>query len=257
MAAAQAAVLNPACCHNCEATLAGRWCHACGQDSRDPLRDFGALTGEFLDSVFGWDSRLGRTLRLLFGSPGALTTEFVAGRRARYLGPLRLYLIASVLFFACYALTPDPVLLTIAGFGDEALGSERIAYVARWLPTMMILILPGFALIILLLLRDLRRSFLEHLVFVLHFGAFAFLMIPVGQLAAVSLRAVGVGKLSAVALLAAHAINAIYLFVALRRHYNLSLTAAVLRMLGFCVLMTLLLGGVAALAQRLIERYYQ
>ena len=82
------------------------------------MHDFGALSGEFFDSVIGWDSRLVRTLRLLFSSPGALTEEFVAGRRARYIGPLRLYLIASVLFFATYSLVLDPVLVTIAGLGD-------------------------------------------------------------------------------------------------------------------------------------------
>ena len=76
--------------------LAGRWCHACGQDSRDPLRDFGALTGELLDSLFGWDSRLVRTLRLLCASPGALSEAFTNGQRARYIGPLRLYLLVSV-----------------------------------------------------------------------------------------------------------------------------------------------------------------
>ncbi len=244
-------------CRNCTAPLVGRWCHACGQDSRDPLRDFGALTGEFLDNVFGWDSRLGRTLRLLFGSPGALTDEFVAGRRARYLGPLRLYLIASVLFFACYALTPDPVLQTIAGSGSTRVGAERMAYIARWLPTMMILILPSFALIIQLLYRSVARSFLEHLVFVLHFGAFSFLMLPVGQLVAVSLVAFGAGAIAPWVMLAAHGVNAAYLYLALRRHYGLGAGATLLRMLGFCVLMTLLLGGVAALAQRLIERYYQ
>ena len=181
-------------CANCSMLLTGRWCAACGQDSRDPLRDFGALTGEFLDNVVGWDSRLVRTLRLLFGSPGALTGEFVAGRRARYLGPLRLYLIASVLFFACYALTPDPVLQTIAGSGNTRTGAERMAHIARWLPTMMILILPGFALIVQLLLRGMRRSFLEHLVFVLHFGTIAFLTVPTGQLLALMLRMLGAGS---------------------------------------------------------------
>ena len=244
-------------CQNCSTPLAGRWCHACGQDSRDPLRDHAALVGEFLDGVFGWDSRLGRTLRLLFGSPGALTTEFVAGRRVRYLGPLRLYLIVSVLFFACFALTPDPVIATITGLGDGATGRARLDYVARWLPTLMILILPGFALIVQLLLRDLRRSFLEHLVFVLHFGGFAFLTIPIGQLMAVALHALGVGAISVLPVFLAHAANATYLYLALRRHYALSAGAAALRMAGFCVLMTLLLGGTATLAQWALERYYR
>lgn len=244
-------------CRNCSTLLAGRWCHACGQDSRDPVRDLPVLAGEFFDGVFGLDSRLVRTLRLLFGSPGALTDEFVAGRRARYLGPLRLYLVVSVVFFACYALTPDPVIASIAGLGDYAAGRDRIAYIARWLPTLMILILPSFALIVQLLVRDLRRGFLEHLVFVLHFGAFAFALIAIGQLLALALRALGVGSLSVFAVYAAHAVNATYLFLAFARHYRLGAGEAALRMLGFCLLMTLLLGGIATLAQRAIERFSQ
>lgn len=241
-------------CRNCAAPLAGRWCHACGQDSRDPLRDLGALTAEFLDNVFGWDSRLGRSLRLLLGAPGALTGEFVAGRRARYLGPLRLYLIASVAFFACYTLTPDPVLQTIAGSGDWRLGEARIAYIARWLPTMMILILPSFALIIQALFRSPPRRFLEHLVFVLHFGAFSFLLLPTGQLVAVGLRWLHGGTDGRWVLLLAHGLNATYFYLATRRHYGLGAGATFARMLAFCVLLTLLLGGFAALVQRLIER---
>lgn len=242
-------------CPNCSTLLVGRWCHACGQDSRDPLRDAGALATEFLDNVFGWDSRLVRSLRLLIGAPGALTGEFVAGRRARHLGPLRLYLIASVAFFGCYALTPDPVLATIAGSGDWRLGLERIEYIARWLPTMMILILPSFALIIQLLYRGAGRGFLEHLVFVLHFGAFAFLTIPLAQLIALGMRAFVAAPVAALALYAAHAANAVYLYLATRRHYGMGWGATALRMLGFCVLMALLLGGFAALTQRLIERF--
>jgi uncharacterized protein DUF3667 len=45
------------------------------------------------------DSRLWRTLAALLFRPGRLTAEFLAGRRARYLPPVRLYLVLSVAFF--------------------------------------------------------------------------------------------------------------------------------------------------------------
>jgi len=45
------------------------------------------------------DSRLWRTLFALLFKPGFLTREFLEGRRVRYLPPLRLYLVLSVLFF--------------------------------------------------------------------------------------------------------------------------------------------------------------
>lgn len=244
-----------AACRNCATPLAGRWCHACGQDSRDPLRDFGALSAEFLDNVIGWDSRLVSSLRLLFGAPGALTSEFVAGRRARYLGPLRLYLIASIAFFASFTLTPDPVLAILAGAGDWRLGLQRIQAVAGWLPTMMILVLPGFALIIMLLYRSTRRPFLEHMVFVLHYGAFGFFLLPAAQLVSFTAVAAGSGMRQNWPLFAAHAVNAAYFYLATRRHYGLGAGATFLRMLGFCVLLTLMLGTFANWLHRIVAAY--
>jgi hypothetical protein len=46
------------------------------------------------------EGQLWQTLSKLFFAPGALTVDYVAGRRARYLRPLQLYLMASVIVFA-------------------------------------------------------------------------------------------------------------------------------------------------------------
>lgn len=54
------------------------------------------------------DSRLWQTLRALLLRPGALTREFLDGHRVRYLPPLRLYLVISLLYFVLPALTPQP-----------------------------------------------------------------------------------------------------------------------------------------------------
>jgi hypothetical protein len=51
------------------------------------------------------DSRLWSTLQALLLRPGFLTREFLDGRRVRYLPPLRLYLVLSVLFFLTMSLT--------------------------------------------------------------------------------------------------------------------------------------------------------
>jgi hypothetical protein len=55
----------------------------------------------------GWDGRLASTLRALIRRPGMLTREFLEGRRARYISPLRLYLIASLVYFVLAASAPD------------------------------------------------------------------------------------------------------------------------------------------------------
>ncbi len=91
-------------CMNCGAVLAGPYCHVCGQEDEPRVVPFRRAMGEFLGDVSNLDSRVYRTLKLLVVRPGALTLEYVRGRRVRYLPPLRLYLAASVIYFALAAL---------------------------------------------------------------------------------------------------------------------------------------------------------
>ena len=55
----------------------------------------------------GWDGRFASTVRALFRHPGLLTREFLEGRRARFISPLRLYLMASLVYFLVAAAAPD------------------------------------------------------------------------------------------------------------------------------------------------------
>jgi hypothetical protein len=95
-------------CRNCGAELSppGEFCAACGQQAIDPDPTLRALVHELAEQFLQWDGRLAATFRLLVTRPGALTTEYIAGRRVRYLSPLRLYLTCSVLFFFLAALVP-------------------------------------------------------------------------------------------------------------------------------------------------------
>ncbi|RMH00541.1 MAG: DUF3667 domain-containing protein [Deltaproteobacteria bacterium] len=78
-------------CANCGTSLAGRFCAACGQRA-DPPERLGAFLREWAEEAFGLDGRLARTLGLLFFAPGRLSADYLAGRRARYVGPVRLFL---------------------------------------------------------------------------------------------------------------------------------------------------------------------
>jgi Protein of unknown function (DUF3667) len=158
------------------------------------------------------DSRLWRTLVALLFRPGRLTTEYFVDRRERYLPPLRLYLIISVVFFAIpnahnapevdvkpavnsavTATAPPP------GKGCEAISisnatvRERLrtlcqrtavdngaAFVHEFkaaVPRMMFAFLPLLAAFMLLLYRRPRRLYVEHLVFFLHTHAASFLLL--------------------------------------------------------------------------------
>jgi hypothetical protein len=86
-------------CENCGAQLDGHWCAKCGQPAIDYRRSFRFIIVDLLDEFLNWDSKFFRTLGLLLAKPWKLTNEFLAGHRVRYVHPLRLYLLASILFF--------------------------------------------------------------------------------------------------------------------------------------------------------------
>ena len=86
-------------CENCGAQLQGHWCGKCGQAAVDYRRSFRHVITDVLDSFLNWDSKFFTTIALLLIKPWRLTNEFLGGKRVRYVNPLRLYLLASILFF--------------------------------------------------------------------------------------------------------------------------------------------------------------
>lgn len=93
-------------CEDCGAELHGRYCSRCGQVAVDYHRSFRHVIADVAESFLNWDSKFTKTLGLLVVSPGWLTNQFVAGRRTRYLHPLRLYLLVSIVFFLCARFVP-------------------------------------------------------------------------------------------------------------------------------------------------------
>jgi hypothetical protein len=89
----------PTHCENCGAPLQGHWCAQCGQPAIDYRRSFRHVIADLLDEFLNWDSKFFATIALLIFKPWQLTNEFLTGKRVRHVNPLRLYLLASILFF--------------------------------------------------------------------------------------------------------------------------------------------------------------
>ena len=97
-----------ASCLNCGDARSGRYCAQCGQNDRNYMRALLPMLWELIREAFEVDSRVPRTVGLLFFVPGSLSREFSLNRRARYSSPVRLYLFASFLFFLVLSLAvPD------------------------------------------------------------------------------------------------------------------------------------------------------
>jgi Protein of unknown function (DUF3667) len=92
-------------CLNCGAALHGPFCAACGQRAVPPDPSVAELAGDAWRELSGYDGRIAATVRGLL-RPGYLTREYLAGRRKRYLSPVRLYLFVSVMYFVVAASTP-------------------------------------------------------------------------------------------------------------------------------------------------------
>jgi hypothetical protein len=119
-------VVQPqAACANCGAALSGPFCAECGQSSHELRRPLWSLVEQLLESVFHFDGRGLRTYYTLLARPGRLTADYLAGRRARYVPPVRLYIFTSVVFFLALSLT-GLVFLQVASLDKTMLNGQPV-----------------------------------------------------------------------------------------------------------------------------------
>ena len=97
-----------AACPNCGHAFGAarrKFCSECGQETNLRAPTFGEFAQQFGGSVIAAEGALWRTLALLFLKPGQLSREYLAGRRRRYVLPLRLYLTISLVALLALRLT--------------------------------------------------------------------------------------------------------------------------------------------------------
>ena len=172
-------------CRNCDTLLDGNFCPVCGQKDVDLERPISKLVGDVLKETFELDGRTYRTVRMLLGHPGALTTEFLAGRRRSYTPPLRLYLVISVSFFVLVAWLAGQGVLLDPGQTREQDAATQAQFMSDDLPRLMFMLLPIYAL--LLKAAFPRRFYFDHIIFSLHLHSAAYvvlaLMLPMEEVA--------------------------------------------------------------------------
>jgi hypothetical protein len=196
-------------CRNCGAPAGGKFCPECGQDTAPHPPSAREFLHEFAGHYIAIEGSLWITLKKLV-IPGALTLDYFAGRKRRYVHPLRLYLTASVVFFLVAKvflpfpdvhMTPEGM-ATGHGFGlfqcdpgdtrcehlaqrfHERFGGMSHAQAVDYLmgrlvalfPYAMFVLLPVFALLTRAVYWNRPYNYGEHLVFALHVHAFVFLV---------------------------------------------------------------------------------
>jgi len=95
-------------CLNCSTILREEdvFCPACGQKKLQAHDfTFRHLAVDSVGDYFHFDGKFYRTVKSLLLHPGAMTNDFLAGRRARYIQPFKLFLFISVVYFLLFGMT--------------------------------------------------------------------------------------------------------------------------------------------------------
>jgi hypothetical protein len=85
-------------CPNCDHKLHGEnFCPNCGQKNDIRRIRFRHFIAESLSNFFAVDGRFMHTLAVLFSKPGKVPKNYIHGKRQRYVHPVRIYFLASIL----------------------------------------------------------------------------------------------------------------------------------------------------------------
>jgi len=126
-----AALTDARPCPNCSELLWGQYCASCGQRARARMITFWELLKDAGDLLASLDSRIWKTLGLLMFRPGRLTLDYLQGKRARFVPPVRLFIASSIVFFFIATLNtrfefgPEDAVVIGPGAGVELGDADR------------------------------------------------------------------------------------------------------------------------------------
>jgi len=192
-------------CPTCRGAADTLYCPTCGERRRDPRElSLAGLAGQVFEALTSVDGRLLRSFRTLIAAPGSLTVAFVEGRRKPFLGPVSVFLVANVVFFAVESMshglvfsTPlqshmqdqpwGPIAQPMVTARLAALHTTAESFAPRFdaavslhARSMILLMAVAFAPLPALVFRRRGRPFAAHVVFSLHLYAFMLLVFSIG-----------------------------------------------------------------------------
>jgi hypothetical protein len=252
---------EPQLCANCGTDLAGKFCHQCGQKEihrhEFSLKHF---VGHVVHEVTHFDSnKVLKTLFTLLFRPGLLTSEYLAGKKGRYINPIRIYLTFSALYFLFawgtladlrggsvqrIASNPNTVAMARArGMEAKTLAEKATQKAEKYAAVLRFASVLVSGLFLSALYFSMKRYYVEHLIFSLHFYSFDFFCKSLFALAFIVTAAAG-AKLPVMALNMFYPVALIYLFFALRRVYRQSWAMTAMKAAVLFACETLLFIGV-------------
>lgn len=89
-------------CLNCNTEVYGRFCQNCGQENIEIKESVWHLVSHFFKDITHFDGKFFNSLKFIFTKPGFLSKEYMVGRRASYVNPVRMYVFTSAFFFLIF-----------------------------------------------------------------------------------------------------------------------------------------------------------
>ena len=90
-------------CLNCGTELIGSHCHSCGQRAH-LHRTVRGFLHDLVHGVLHFEGKFWRTLPMLAWHPGRLTRRYIDGERAKFVGPIAVFLFVVFISFAVFQL---------------------------------------------------------------------------------------------------------------------------------------------------------
>lgn len=86
-------------CLNCGHHVEENYCPHCGQENIELKEDAWHMIIHSISDYFHFENKFFGTVKPLLLKPGKLTVDYVAGKRASFLHPIKLYIFISIVFF--------------------------------------------------------------------------------------------------------------------------------------------------------------
>jgi len=174
-------------CTNCNAELNGTYCSNCGQKkfSQHDLT-ISKFILNFFEDFFKFDSNVFRTVRYLLFRPGFLSNEYIKGRIASYVKPLKLFIFTCIItVFLGQYIAKNDYTFPLDDFTffqqevDQVTKEKNISkeiFIEKFntnyfskIPFYFLIIVVVFTLMLSLIFIKQKRVMAEHLIFSLHF----------------------------------------------------------------------------------------